>query len=168
MDDAITVRVLHERDAPILITATLENLNWSTTRFTREQVLATPAFRAYTEFVSSRGDRGSVAIRDGVIVGVAWCQFLPAPGGYGFIDPTIPEMSVWVHRQHRGRGIGRRITGELLRTLAAGGVTDVSLSVEEGNHRARGLYASLGFASVAGRERDGVMRRTTMAAAPER
>jgi ribosomal protein S18 acetylase RimI-like enzyme len=155
----VRFRPLGRGDGDALVTATLENMNWCGDRFTREQVLASPDLRRYTEIDSARGDLGVVAVDGDRVVAVAWAQFLLAPGGYGFVDDETPECSVWVAAGSRGRGLGRAVTRQLLDDLRERGVGRVSLSVEAGNTTAVGVYRSLGFASVAGREADGVMVR---------
>ena len=144
-------------DEPLLVAATLGNLNWSTERFTRDRVLTDRMFVQYTCFDGARGDVGLVAEVDGRAVGAAWALLLPAPGGYGHVDDATPEASMWVAADHRGRGIGRELTERLLAMAADAGHARLSLSVESGNTRARSLYSSVGFVAVPGREADGVM-----------
>src|SRR5690606_38547674 len=109
------------------------------------------------ELVPERGDVGFVAERGGEAVGVTWAQLLPADDpGYGFIDESTPEVSVWVREDARGRGVGRTLLRRLQQEAVRRGIASLSLSVEAGNRAAR-LYASLGFTLVTGRETDGVM-----------
>jgi ribosomal protein S18 acetylase RimI-like enzyme len=53
--------------------------------------------------------------------------------------------AVWVHRDFRGRGVGRRLMTALLDWARARGVVAVYLDVVVGNDPARSLYERLGF-----------------------
>jgi ribosomal protein S18 acetylase RimI-like enzyme len=63
----------------------------------------------------------------------------------------MPEWAAWdvsyvgVVPAARGRGIGRALMGRALAEAEDGGATQVTLSVDERNRPARGLYRSLGF-----------------------
>ena len=158
------IRPLLVADGPVLAVATLGNVNWSGERFTAEDVAEQPALRHYCHLVPSRGDFGVVAEedgepsgRDGGVLGVAWALFLPPEEpGFGFVDASTPELSLWVREGSRGRGVGRLLLRALQQEALRRGVGTLSLSVEEGN-RARMLYAAEGFVPVEGREQDGVM-----------
>lgn len=52
---------------------------------------------------------------------------------------------VWVHPEHRGRGVGRRLVGSCLEWARAQGVRAVYLEVVEGEDPTRSLYGRLGF-----------------------
>ncbi|MGZ8176552.1 GNAT family N-acetyltransferase [Williamsia sp. SKLECPSW1] len=132
-------------------------MNWCGARFTRDDVRREPHLCRYIEFVPDRGDVGVVAAAADEVVSVAWAQYSPEPGGYGFVDVRTPECSVWVASGRRGRGLGRAVMSQLLDVLADRGAERVSLSVEAGNTTAIALYRSLGFTPVEGREADGVM-----------
>lgn len=161
-------RPLTARDAGLLEAATLGNLNWTGPRFTVDD-LRQPEFAHYTAFDGERGDFGIVAELDGRPVGVAWALFLPPEDpGYGYVGAEVPELSLWVAPDHRGRGVGRDLLRSLLDDARDRDVPAVSLSVEAGN-RARALYTDEGFTDVPGREAAGVMLRAlTPAPAPGR
>lgn len=157
MTEKPTIRPLTEGDEPVLARATLGNLNWQEQRFTEQDVRNRPEFRHYTELRLERGDFGFVAEQAGEGVGVAWAQFLPAADpGYGYLDESIPEISLWVREDVRGQGLGKRLLRHLQEAADDRGIARLSLSVEAGNY-ARRLYAAEGFEEVAGREQDGVM-----------
>ena len=63
------------------------------------------------------------------------------------------ENAVYVHPQHRGRGVGRALLAELLRLAPERGVALVIARVVEGNAGSRALHEALGFQTL------GVMRR---------
>ncbi len=137
--------------------ATLGNLNWRTQRFTESDVRRRPEFRHYTRPVPERGDFGLVAERAGEPIGAAWALLLPADEpGYGFLDESTPEISLWVRQDARGTGVGGRLLDGIQQEAADRGRVRLSLSVE-GANGARQLYASRGFTQVEGREDDGVM-----------
>jgi GNAT superfamily N-acetyltransferase len=88
---------------------------------------------------------------------VVWAQLLSADDpGYGFVDESTPEVTLWVREDSRGQGVGKVLLRRLQREAIDRRWARLSLSVEAGN-RARRLYASEGFEPVAGREADGVM-----------
>lgn len=61
--------------------------------------------------------------------------------------------NIAVREDARGRGIGRRLTTELLQVLSNLGAAYATLEVRESNLRAQNLYKSLGFISVGRRKR---------------
>jgi ribosomal-protein-alanine N-acetyltransferase len=62
-------------------------------------------------------------------------------------------LTLAVEKQFRGQGLGRALVAALLERLRAEGVRRVSLEVRSANAAARGLYASLGFATARVRPR---------------
>lgn len=57
-------------------------------------------------------------------------------------------LTIAVAGRQRGRGIGRTLLEQHLRTLAARGVRTVFLEVDEGNAPAQALYRGAGFRQV--------------------
>lgn len=150
-------RLLTEADEPVLRVATLGNLNWAEERFTMRDLVDRREFAHYAALVSARGDFGFAAEQNGRTVGVVWVLFLPAEdAGYGFVSDETPELSLWVHAEARGQGVGRSLLRLAKIEARRRGIASVSLSVESGNF-ARHLYEGEGFRPVHGRERDGVM-----------
>ena len=93
-------------------------------------------------------DIALVAESDRQLIGAIWGRlFSEENQGYGFIDTTTPELSMAIHSEFRGKGIGT----ELMRTIVAAyqklGVEFLSLSVDKAN-KASGLYKRLGFEIV--------------------
>lgn len=157
MTGNVTTRHLVAADEPLLAHAMLGNLNWSGLRFTERDVQSRSEFRHYTQLALDRGDFGFVAERAEQEVGVGWAQFLPAHDpGFGFLDESTPEISLWVRAGSRGQGVGRMLLRQLQQEASRRGIARLSLSVEADNY-ARQLYASQGFTDVVGREADGVM-----------
>jgi ribosomal protein S18 acetylase RimI-like enzyme len=96
------------------------------------------------------GDRALVAEAGGRPVGAAWYRLFPeADPGYGFVDPSTPELSMAVVAADRGCGVGRALLERLLEVARRDGFEAVSLSVGRANVAARGLYESCGFEIVA-------------------
>ncbi|MET3802754.1 ribosomal protein S18 acetylase RimI-like enzyme [Clavibacter michiganensis] len=88
----------------------------------------------------------------GIAVGAAWARlYADDDRGYGFVASDIPELGMAIVPSARGRGVGRALLVALVDAVRASGAPAVSLSVEDGNDRARALYESLGFVPV-GRE----------------
>jgi ribosomal protein S18 acetylase RimI-like enzyme len=94
-------------------------------------------------------DFGVVAVdAEGRSAGAAWARTLPAEdSGYGFVAADVPEVSMAVVPEWRGRGLGRAMLRALLEMARHRKVPALSLSVEDGN-RAIGLYRSAGFRTV--------------------
>lgn len=133
------------------------NFNWCGGRFSRADLLSNRDLNRYTRLNPARGDFGLVAVHNGLPVAVGWAIFFPeSNAGYGFIDPSTPEINLWVREGSRGHGVGRMLLLALIEEARNRGIAQVSLSVEAGNF-ARDLYLSEGFVPVAGREADGVM-----------
>lgn len=98
----------------------------------------TPELAHYVWGWPRPGDLGVVAEADQPI-GAAWLRYFTASDpGYGFIDVTIPEVSMGVVKPWRGRGVGRRLLEALIATARDAGIPALSLSVEPG-HFARTL-----------------------------
>lgn len=81
-----------------------------------------------------------------------------ALAGYVLAAPSWRPGEAWilsaaVRGEHRGRGVGARLTRDVLGVLAASGAREVLLTVDRDNRRARGLYEKLGF-RVEGEEAD--------------
>ncbi|MCX8212898.1 MAG: GNAT family N-acetyltransferase [SAR202 cluster bacterium] len=67
--------------------------------------------------------------------------------GYGFIDESIPEVSIAVLGSFRCRGIGTELLSTLLEKAADAGFQALSLSVSKDNPALQ-LYEKLEFAKV--------------------
>ena len=97
------------------------------------------------------GDAGVMAEVDGVPVGAAWHRHFPAAQpGYGFVAERIPEISLGVEAEWRGRGIGRALLTALFERARGEGIEALSLSVDANNAPAVALYQSMGFRSAGG------------------
>ena len=100
------------------------------------------------------GDRGVVAIDEsGRRVGAAWYRlFAQDDRSYGFVDERTPEITLAVAPSARGRGLGEALMQALVAAARQEGHPALSLSVEEDNRRALGIYTRLGFRRVGGED----------------
>ena len=85
-----------------------------------------------------------VAEEDGTILGYA--------GAWVILDESH-ITNIAVAEAARGRGIGKKLTAELLQVLSNLGACYATLEVRVSNVRAQNLYKSLGFVSVGKRKR---------------
>ncbi|MFO7589407.1 MAG: GNAT family N-acetyltransferase [Acidimicrobiia bacterium] len=111
-------------------------------------VLANPFFAHYVIGWPRIGDHGIIALDGSDPIGAAWYRhFTDSDRGFGFVAPSIPELSIAVVSGRRQRGVGRGLLRELLHAAAMNDCAQISLSVEPENP-ARHLYESLGFRVV--------------------
>ena len=85
-----------------------------------------------------------VAEEDGEILGYA--------GAWVILDESH-ITNIAVRADARGRGLGKKLTAQLLQVLSNLGACYATLEVRVGNERAQNLYKSLGFVSVGKRKR---------------
>ncbi len=97
----------------------------------------------YAENWGQERDMGYKALEYGVIVGAAWLRLIQ---GYGFVAEDIPELTIAVLPDYRGRGIGTSLLTKLIDT-ATQSHRGISLSVV-GDNPAMNLYRRLGFEIV--------------------
>lgn len=111
-------------------------------------VLSHPQLAHYVAGWPRFGDFGVIALGGHQPVGAAWARLLPANDrGYGFVDGTIPEVSMGVVQAWRGQGVGTRLLNGLIADARERGLPSLSLSVEPDNS-ARRLYERAGFRHV--------------------
>ncbi len=76
--------------------------------------------------------------------------------GFGSLSPykeraayrTSVENSVYIHRDHHGRGVGTLVVGELLNVAAASGFHAVFARITATSAASRGLHAKCGYELV--------------------
>jgi ribosomal protein S18 acetylase RimI-like enzyme len=113
-----------------------------------DAVLADPRVAIYVEGWGRDGDAGVVAANEEERLGAAWYRSFAADGhGYGFVEPGVPELTIAVRREQRGRGIGTALLHDLVDRARVEGLAALSLSVEDDNP-ARRLYERAGFVAV--------------------
>ncbi|MDN5790951.1 MAG: GNAT family N-acetyltransferase [Micrococcales bacterium] len=145
--EVMRLRAATAGDQGLLARATLGNVNWNGPRFTADQVRTNPHLWHYVACWPGPGDFGYVAEDEaGAWIGVAWLKhFSSRTPGYGFIDETIPELSIHVIASQRGRGAGTRLLVAVIDEARRRLLPGISLSVEPGNPALR-LYTRHGFA----------------------
>lgn len=91
---------------------------------------------------------------------IAWSpKMIPAGGawlvwgnnndhGYGYVSEDIPEVAIAVEPRYRGKGVGSILLNKSLELARALGTPGLSLSVDDGNPRAKKLYERLGFQHI--------------------
>jgi ribosomal protein S18 acetylase RimI-like enzyme len=113
-----------------------------------ETVLADPAIARYLRGWGRHGDSALIASEGDGPVGAAWYRLLPEDDpGYGFVATDVPELSIGVAADARGRGIGTLLLDALIADARTGGFPALSLSVEPDNPAVR-LYERAGFSRV--------------------
>jgi GNAT superfamily N-acetyltransferase len=111
----------------------------------RRRVLADPRTARYISGWPRETDLGVVAEAGPRPVGAAWVRFFPAGApAYGFVSADVPELTIGVGADWRGRGVGRALLRAVAAAAAHAGTGRISLSVERKNP-ARGLYLSEGY-----------------------
>ncbi|MBA3372707.1 MAG: GNAT family N-acetyltransferase [Actinomycetota bacterium] len=164
--DDLEVRFATGDDRAFLTEMLAEAAGWDPQRprLTPAQVLADPQLAHYLDGWGRPDDVGVIAEVSGQPVGAAWLRrFTADDPGYGFVAPDVPELSIAVVGEWRGRGVGSVLLEAVVQAGSDRGVTAVSLSVETANP-ARVLYAARGFREV-GRGRGSVtMLRESVAA----
>jgi GNAT superfamily N-acetyltransferase len=147
MDAHLQVRPVVPEDLPILRSMRADAVNWDASRPFRTvaQVTSIPELGRYLDGWPRSGDAGVVAEQGDSAVGAAWFRIFEADApGYGFIDTTIPELTIAVAEGARGNGVGRLLINALLEQVRALGHVRLSLSVEKENPAAS-WYLRLGF-----------------------
>jgi len=109
------------------------------------EILDDPSLSRYVAGYGREGDVGYKAVdrESGEAVGAVWVRVFSAEApGYGFVDASVPELSIALMPGWRGRGIGTALMKRLLAGPA--GESSISLSVSEGKPAQR-LYERMGF-----------------------
>jgi GNAT superfamily N-acetyltransferase len=144
------IRRAAAKDGPFMADMLVEAANWSADwkKKTRRRVLSAPATAHYIAGWPRDTDLGVIAEADGAPVGAAWLRFLPAADpGYGFLAPDVPELTIGVAGEWRGRGVGRALLRALAGQARSADIRQISLSVERKNF-AQKLYLSEGYQVV--------------------
>lgn len=138
-----SLRRLTLADEPILWTMLMHAACESSLDIVRQQ----PSLARYVSEWGRTGDVGFIAETPQEAIGAAWLRCWTGPDkGYGYVDATIPELSIAVLPSFRGQGIGTQLLQVLL-AEAQGTYTAISLSVLADNPAIR-LYERLGFSPV--------------------
>jgi GNAT superfamily N-acetyltransferase len=110
-----------------------------------DEALALPEIGRYVDGWGRPSDLGVIFDDD---LGAAWMRlFTDDDHGYGFVATDVPELTIGVSPEARGRGVGTALLAELLERAQAAGHPSISLSVEPENSAVR-LYERFGFVRV--------------------
>ncbi len=146
----VTYRPAAPGDVDLLTRMLWVAFNWRNEAVSAQHWPDPNAAAKYVDGFGRHGDAGVVAAVAGEGVGAAWYRLLPADDpGYGFVAADIPEVTLGVASQARGRGIGTALMQRLLDMAVADRIAALSLSVEPDNAAVR-LYLALGFKRVGG------------------
>jgi GNAT superfamily N-acetyltransferase len=111
--------------------------------FARE-IVHEPDLACYVQGWGRPGDWGLLACDGERRAGAVWMrQWAGEEKGYGFVAPSIPELSIAVLPEYRNLGLGRRMIAAVIAT-ARDRHPGLSLSVVESSP-ARRLYERIGF-----------------------
>lgn len=149
-DAGAVLRPAGPADEPFLLRMVAEAVNWdpATAPLPVAEVAATPALAHYAHGWPREDDLGVVVEIGGTPVGAAWLRrFAADDPGFGFVDATVPEVSLALLDGFRGRGLGGRLLAALADEARALGIPTLSLSVEIANPATR-LYLRQGFHEV--------------------
>lgn len=113
----------------------------NTTAIWNETLVDIDNRRAWFEARKERGFPVLVAQLDGEVAGYASYGDWRAFDGYRF---TV-EHSVYVHKDCRGHGIGRKLMEELIARAASNGVHVMIAAIESENEASIALHNALGF-----------------------
>jgi ribosomal protein S18 acetylase RimI-like enzyme len=103
-----------------------------------------PDLARYVQGWGQPDDVGILAMAEQKRAGAAWTRLLSGDNrGYGYVDDSIPELSIAILPEYRGMGIGAALLERLL-AAARDRYPGVSLSVTPTNP-ARRLYERAGF-----------------------
>eukprot|EP00913_Durusdinium_trenchii_P021376 g20089.t1 len=136
----IIIRDAAETDLPPIL-AIYNDAVANTTAIWNETLVDLDNRRAWWEARKQRGFPVLVAEVDGAVAGYASYGDWRAFDGYRF---TV-EHSVYVGRDHRGCGVGRRLMEELITRAASSGVHVMIAAIEAENQASIALHQALGF-----------------------
>src|SRR5258708_39735931 len=113
-----TIRVVQVPDVPFLWDMMYEAaaVAESMRALGKEKALSLPVNRKYVEEWGRPGDAGVIALDEAEQpLGAAWYRLHPASApGYGFISPSIPELTIGVRVNARSQGIGSALLHALI------------------------------------------------------
>ena len=113
----------------------------------------------YVKGWGRRGDAAMIAVEGASRVGAAWHRlFRRDEPGYGFVDESIPELTMAVVPSKRGQGTGAELLTALIERARREGFPALSLSVEDATAQVS-FYERYGFEKVAKAGNAWTMRR---------
>jgi ribosomal protein S18 acetylase RimI-like enzyme len=151
MGPVTVLRAATAADAALIAQMVAVAVSWrpSAPPTTVAEVMAEPTLAGYAAGWPKEGDAGVIAVRHEPL-GAAWWRFFDAESpGYGFVDPSTPEITLGVLAAARSQGIGSQLLSHLIAEARRAGLPALSLSVEPENFALR-LYERYGFRPVGG------------------
>jgi GNAT superfamily N-acetyltransferase len=161
-DDLWSIRTATADDGAFMIDMLVEAVNWSPEwkKQSRSRVFSARGTAHYIAGWPRDTDLGVIAEADGERIGAASLRFLPAADpGYGFVAADVPELTIGVSLELRGRGVGRAPLRSIAEHAMSAGIRQISFSVERKNF-AQKLYLSEGYqvADASGRDSDTMVK----------
>jgi ribosomal protein S18 acetylase RimI-like enzyme len=105
------------------------------------KIVNLPEISRYVRGWGRPGDSGLIIQKEGKSLGAVWCRlFTEDDKGYGFMDKSIPELTMAVRKRYRGKEWGTKL-------MYQNGVKALSLSVDKRN-RALEFYRKFDFVVV--------------------
>jgi phosphinothricin acetyltransferase len=146
IDDAAAIREIYNREV-------------ETSMVTFD--LVPRSLRQQRDWISARSGAFAVVVAETEAESETEAEGQPAVTAFGSLSPyrdrpaytTSVEDSVYVHRDHQGRGVGKLVLGELLRVATAHGFHAVFARIVGGHQASIGLHRALGF-EIVGTERE--------------
>ena len=109
-------------------------------------ILERPDILKYYKDWGKEGDYGFIAFTADQAVGATWCRLHRPPNeGYGFVNDQTPELNIALLPSARGKGFGIQLLVALEEKLIPTEVPSLSLSVDQRNVVAVGLYKKRGY-----------------------
>jgi ribosomal protein S18 acetylase RimI-like enzyme len=110
-----------------------------------DRVLATIDLAAARDIIGEPGSRQALTTVVAELRGIAAGYIQYGPDAEAADDRTGYVAALYVHPDHAGQGVGRRLLSHAIDKLARQGRDQVRLWVFADNKRAVGLYTSAGF-----------------------
>lgn len=122
------------------------------------EIIKTPEIYVFIDnFGAKKDDYCLAADLGGEIIGAVWVRILDGSiKGYGYIDSETPEFAISLLKEHRGKGYGTLMMGEMIKYLQLKGYAKTSLSVDKNNY-AVNMYKKLGFKIIKENQHDYIM-----------
>jgi len=148
----INIRPIQESDKEFLWDMLFEMIYFpeGSEKPNKEELLKNPDIYKYlNDFGLRKTDSGFVAENENnQLVGAAWFRlFHGGNKSYGYISDDIPELSIAIVKEYRGKGFGSDLLKALIEKARKDGYPSISLSVDP-NNAAYGLYVREGFKKV--------------------